>query len=725
MFHPGQLGERMMDVFEWLVSALTRTTPIAFEPKPRKLAVASEVSTFIRPSLRFRDGDDEGPVDVVLIEAPAAVGKSTMARWLSHTARAPLLDLAVMPVGIGSFAGLLPDVTSGSHHVRGDDAILDGLHSVIIDAVDEGFMLSGEGGLYAFLESTWGMLLERRERESPALVILGRPEAIEDTYVSLQAYGDGLLSRRLTVDLFARDAAREMIHAYMRVAAASNNTQAQVVPTLKPYLDLIDAYFESFAEAMGVEVGSLWDEPEAQQFVGYAPVLEMLGTITGASKQPAAELSAVRRTTTESAWSVVENVCSLVFDRERAKFTEPLVQSLREDGLLKGDLPDGAFSRDQQVRAIIALLVGDAVEDKLPDVFGAEEADAETHYRKLCARQIRNHPFVRLDPPQFSSSVLGSIVIADAIVGGLESVAVNVGSFEHLGRQKFLWQAVEHRSKPGAYLDGDNLDIITSSFATSASGDRLHVLPDEDEEGWLALSLVKAARPVRQHLFGISPPVRLGPRIKDVVVDAPEVALRGSTRSLEIAGNVAIRAGTLTIQSSDQTLFVSNSNNWLECSQIVGSVGDIQLRKDAGGEDAEIRFEGVLRTTFPWRDIRTAPVPEPFGTGDGLVANPVVALLLKMAERYQNAGMVVTLACEVADDNLDWFIKAAGGKEPSARVLRALRNHGLTSEHHLPSSGEAKIRLRLQFDLQDYAERIAQGDPKLMGIAEDLTRAIG
>jgi hypothetical protein len=110
------------------------------------------------------------------VEAPAAVGKSTFAAHLSASRRLPLLNLAQVRVSTGTLAGLLASEFSDPR-AAGDAFHLAEL-PILIDALDEGLILSGDLHVEDFLRTTCELLLlDRRVTGRPKLIFLARPEA--------------------------------------------------------------------------------------------------------------------------------------------------------------------------------------------------------------------------------------------------------------------------------------------------------------------------------------------------------------------------------------------------------------------------------------------------------------------------------------------------------------------------------------------------------------------
>jgi hypothetical protein len=121
--------------------------------------VPSAPRPFIPPELLPGKSSSGDPLaaEVVVVSSPAAVGKSTVARYLASANRLPFLNLAHVPVSTNAFVGLLVrDVVKPTNAV---EALHQGQLTVVADALDEGRLLSGDANFEAFLETTWELLL--------------------------------------------------------------------------------------------------------------------------------------------------------------------------------------------------------------------------------------------------------------------------------------------------------------------------------------------------------------------------------------------------------------------------------------------------------------------------------------------------------------------------------------------------------------------------------------
>lgn len=162
-----------------------------------KLRVADNPVPFVPPVFTIEDTDALEHCEVIFIRASAAVGKSTLARGLSAARKISILDLAKTPVATGSLVGVLNDFQGSTPAIAAFHA---GKLPVIVDALDEGRLNSGDNGLFSFIETSADLILQNRTNKVAKLVMLGRPEAI--SYAELYLSDKGVASAILDVGFF-------------------------------------------------------------------------------------------------------------------------------------------------------------------------------------------------------------------------------------------------------------------------------------------------------------------------------------------------------------------------------------------------------------------------------------------------------------------------------------------------------------------------------------------
>ena len=137
------------------------------------------LGTFLQAPLTLGEGfGDADPAEsnVILVSAPGAVGKSTLAREIAHKTGAMLLDLAqAEPVGANTVVGGL--AITGLY-----EPYLQGKASLIVDGLDEARMRVTEESFAAFMGDIVRLIGLNRK----PVVLFGRTAAVEEAWFSLR-----------------------------------------------------------------------------------------------------------------------------------------------------------------------------------------------------------------------------------------------------------------------------------------------------------------------------------------------------------------------------------------------------------------------------------------------------------------------------------------------------------------------------------------------------------
>ena len=388
-----------------LVNVLSRPVHFPKVGRTGRLFIAEPPRPFVAPRLDI-PGKDPSVIqkEIIFIEASAAVGKSTLARQVSATLKAPILDLAKVPVSTGSLHTLLTDLEAAD---KSDPvaAFHEGKIPVIIDALDEGRLLSNETGIESFLVTTAELLLSNRSVTSrPKLVFLARFESIELARQWIELTAPGITRATAKVGFFDKEGAWQLIQAYA-ATAAKPGSQYQQHP--EPARDLIAAYFDAIENALGLAAGELWQNEQGRVFAGYAPVLAAVGSILAGVDNFTTVANNLKSYGGREAWGVIEAVLYEILSREQAKLWELL------SAQCKSALPDEVYDAEEQM-----ALLAQYVESKPLEGTGRvalPPADMGK-YNDMVRTYLPHHPFIRQH--EFGNAVLGSTLVARAVYHG-------------------------------------------------------------------------------------------------------------------------------------------------------------------------------------------------------------------------------------------------------------------------------------------------------------------
>jgi hypothetical protein len=405
-----------------LVDVLSRPAHFPKVGRTGHLFIAEPPRPFVAPRLDI-PGKDPSVIqkEIIFIEASAAVGKSTLARQVSATLKAPILDLAKVPVSTGSLHTLLADLEAAD---KSDPlaAFHEGKIPVIIDALDEGRLLSNETGIESFLVTTAELLLSNRSVTSrPKLVFLARFESIELARQRIERTAPGITRATAKVGFFDKAGAWQLIQAYAATAAKPGSQYQQHPEHAR---DLIAAYFDAIETALGLAAGELWQNEQGRVLVGYAPVLAAVGSILAEIDDFITVANNLKSYGGREAWGVIEAVLYEILGREQAKLRKQL------SARCKSALPHDVYDAEEQM-----ALLAQYVESKPLEGTGRvtlPPADMGK-YNDMVRTYLPHHPFIRRH--EFGNAVLGSTAVTRAVYHGRSISQDRLVSLSRLWRQ--------------------------------------------------------------------------------------------------------------------------------------------------------------------------------------------------------------------------------------------------------------------------------------------------
>lgn len=313
---------------------------------------------------------------VLLIGAPAAVGKSRLARALAADTGNPLWDLSQFKMGSNFFSGTIADNYGGAGYDRIRSLLAASDLTFVLDAADEAFAAVGFESYRASIENL-AKLISPVNSHRPLAVILGRPDTLQWTQMMLEDFDVSL--ERLEVSYF--DETQSIGFVKQKVRSLSKKMNAGLA-------DEVEAFVRKFRDDVSQALSSSDNDSVRDEFLGYAPVLEALARFA-LDGQPGKRLTQLNSSTqVRYAYSLLVEVVLLIGDRERDKLAK--IVSTRSAHL--GDVILNCYDIDAQVRL---LLQGDSDRTlELPEELTQEDAE---YLRNTWRSQFEEHPFRRSD----------------------------------------------------------------------------------------------------------------------------------------------------------------------------------------------------------------------------------------------------------------------------------------------------------------------------------------
>ena len=261
---------------------------------------------FMEPTLEVLHGDPT-TARVIVVAAPGAIGKSTLARAISIKSSAVLVDLATTePMGGNFFVG-------GVANAFGPRALSDlyaGKIALVVDALDEAQLRAGDDGFSAGLLDLAAIVQERGVL--PA-TILGRATAAETAWLILTEAGvDACL---LVIDFFDAEQAKEYLQRRLPALAATREATKRAFEHHGP--NYVDLAIEVHAKLTTTSGG------QDPRFSGYAPVLDAICAYALDEKElnPSARFASLAF---NGAIGLVELIAISILGREQLKLTNQI-----------------------------------------------------------------------------------------------------------------------------------------------------------------------------------------------------------------------------------------------------------------------------------------------------------------------------------------------------------------------------------------------------------------
>lgn len=191
----------------------------------------------------------------VLLSAPGAAGKSSLAKYIAHRFNALYWNLAKVKVGTNSFAGSILNAVGAPKYSEFIADMNKGDVLLVIDAFDEAEIISGRKMLSNFI---YDINTSLSSHMMPTVFLLARTETAQ--YIASFCAENRISVAHYEIGFFDETAAK----AFIVKSVAGKNT-----PT-KPDIECAEKYYDVVNKNITSE--------ERLSFLGYAPVLEAIST---------------------------------------------------------------------------------------------------------------------------------------------------------------------------------------------------------------------------------------------------------------------------------------------------------------------------------------------------------------------------------------------------------------------------------------------------------------
>lgn len=519
-------------------------------------------------------GDDPFRAEILLVSAPGAVGKSTLAREIACRTNSIYVDLAAAdPVGANTLTG-------GLAKSRLFDLWQEESTAVLIDGLDEARLRVTQDAYIAFLDDIVDLA---KGRQIPT-VLFGRTGAVQDTWLLL----DGHSVSTAVLEIGYYDYPSSVEFAAKRLNADSPHAARE-------------------REAIAVILKRLREQTECDgdRFAGYAPVLQAVAQRVSDEGNAGAIVAQIEKGERPITLRTVANG---IMERERSKLkTLPL----SDKGLL-----ETLYLADEQLDRLVARRYR---LDEPP--LRSMSAEDEQIYRSALENWVEDHPFMKPGTNEPSSAVFDALISTWALKGRKSSEpAVQQELRRGSAANPFLSEFYVPETGFPIDIPPAHIGVVYSSFRARLSlGDTASLIvsaPEEGEDedalrGEVEISLVRrdaSARTIRFRTEQLSS-LRLGAYVEDVEVTAPhmDVDIGPGPETIFVAP-VSIQCNRLRISSPKivveaPPVGLRGGSVFLEASHFESEVASLPLIR--GDVSLATCWPGVR--VHPWTTFASEP----------------------------------------------------------------------------------------------------------------------
>lgn len=328
---------------------------------------------FVPPTLK-RVSEEEATPSVLLVSAPGAVGKTTLAREIARSTGSPLWHLGQVNVGHEFLSGAIARAFGDGEYSRIKRELVNRQRALVFDGLDEARLRAGEQNFEAFLERLADDF--RTPGQCPALILLGRSDIVTDTAIWFELLG--VPTARYEIEYFDRAAAVDFIGKYLD----ANSKKKPHRQAGDQFAKARDAVLDRLETAVPATV-------DPRSLAGYAPVLALVSEILDVGN-PYAEFQAILRESEK--WrleTLVSDIAMRLLTREHNKTVGTLATELAS--LTSGAFQwSNAYQPDEQCLRLLAFDTGHTLADPPPSDLPTELREP---YERQLKRWVGDHPF--------------------------------------------------------------------------------------------------------------------------------------------------------------------------------------------------------------------------------------------------------------------------------------------------------------------------------------------
>ena len=539
---------------------------------------------------------------IILIEAVGASGKTELTRNMSYRLKCPIVDLAETEVVAGnSLTGLLNKRMHRHDASDYQDSIMEGFSTLIIDALDEGYLKTNNQGYLNFIDD----VISLESTNLCPIIMLGRYNAVELAAAYLFEKEINFIT--LQIEPFTIQSAIEFIDKSVK-----NNAKIRYEHNYKETRDyILNSINGFFKDQASISTHA------AERFIGYAPVLQSIATLFDENLNYASLLKELRGNHIQSVNMIID-IIQRILRRDREEKVWPnLINGLLENR--KKDFCEKVravvYSDDEQCARVLYTALG----QEMPDL-QIDDPSFMSVYTEHIKEWIEEHPFMgkhkKISNIVFESYILAKLInnptYQDAAYSYIQLHGVSY-MFAYIYNSVYGFEKVDKKILPYFYsslCELNNQQSHYSMYLTEYSRENPDVIICDIEFIGSDESLQNYKGKVEYCLDDI---LDFGNNLKYVNILVP-LGFELKSRKIDLTSPSLIRCKTLFVYSEEFTLYNNQDNTTFvfECDNLVVEQRYDQYLKIGGPgvENKTLRLICPDKAQYPLIDYWTSDTTE-------------------------------------------------------------------------------------------------------------------
>ena len=494
-------------------------------------------------SVQYRsneDGDIFENVDVVLVSATGATGKSALSHYLAKTLYQPIYDMGEAgPVGDNSLIGMLSKNLAITEMTSYLSDLSQGHAMMIIDALDEGALKVTPQALNSFYSE-----IARLSNGKPGIpfVLTGRTQIMETATLELEERGLNVLL--LQIEPFTIDQAKKFIDASIKNKDGMDKHNTAYIIVRDLIINSVEGFFQNIKD-MKLR--------QYERFIGYAPVLQTIAELLNDNnnyQQLYHELSLENKKNIALILDIIEKIML----REKGKVDKELLPQLTQN--ISPDTIELVNKKAYNTMEQCVRILSAVMEEKLHYSVANDKAFDGPYEDKIVEWQIE-HPFYNKDKKVFVNVVFESYVVAYLLhTDQYRQMALN---YLRSSKYKTSYMFFDfYQSHEGGNVISVDIQIIpylyNSLISMDSKADNVRMELSENEQQQMDVSFV---RKEKEYVFSVQKTEKqlcLPAYCSDIVIDAPIRVLIPFSSKIDMKAPISLFCKEIIFESNELCL---------------------------------------------------------------------------------------------------------------------------------------------------------------------------